>query len=78
MADLANKLKIKYGLRNDPTPEQIRRWEESTREAIARGIPRERAGETAAQANFIGYKQTVYASEADTIETLLLEAGKKK
>jgi hypothetical protein len=77
MAALAHNLKIKYGLRNDPSESLVRAWAEATRASIARGVDREEAGRDAAKALFIDYRTHHYASEADTIEMLLRQAGGK-
>lgn len=76
MADGADRLRIKYGLRNQPTSRQVRDWADLTRKYISQGVSQEGAGDAAARSLFIDYRTTVYASEADTIEMLLREAGK--
>jgi|tagenome__1003787_1003787.scaffolds.fasta_scaffold13410062_1 hypothetical protein len=77
LASAAQSLRIKYGLRNDPSEFQVRAWAELTRDFIKRGVNRDKAGEQAAQKLFVDYRTHVYATEADTIEMLLLQAERK-
>jgi hypothetical protein len=77
MADAGNSLKIKYGLRNNPTESQIKAWAQLTRESIRTGSLREEAGEAAAKLLFPDYRTHHYASQADEIEALLRAAEGK-
>jgi hypothetical protein len=77
VAALGHKLRMKYGLRDEPTEAQVRAWLETTQAAIRRGADRERAGDEAARALFPTYRTHIYAPEADTIEMLLREAEGK-
>jgi hypothetical protein len=72
-----DKLRIKYGLPDNPTPELVDRWRERTEQNIKAGYSREGAGRVAAAGLFPGFETRVYASEADTIDTLLTEALRK-
>ncbi len=76
MADIGQSLKIKYGLRDRATPEQIRRWEALVRQYLDRGVPPEDAGRAAAKDVFPDFQKYFYKSEADTLEALLRELGK--
>lgn len=64
-------LMIKYGLRGHPSPAQIERWVAEVERLIAAGVASEEAGERAASAIFPSYNTCIYASEADTITSLL-------
>jgi hypothetical protein len=72
-----DRLRIKYGLAINPTPEMVDRWRLNTNKYIADGFGKEVAGRRAASAIFAGFETRLYASEADTIDTLLTEALKK-
>jgi hypothetical protein len=76
-ADAAHGLRIKYGLRRDPEAAQVEAWARRTRELIKRGSKPDEAGASAAKELFPDYRTHVYASEADTLLTLL-EAAEKK
>lgn len=71
-------LRIKYGLRVDPTDAQIRQWVQATRESIMQGKSHEAAGWDAAARFFAGVGEIKYAAEADTIEALLEEIKKRE
>ncbi len=71
MADIRHNLRIKYGLRNDPAQDLVRRWVQTTESLIRAGEARERAGRVAASEIFPDFNTMVYASEADDIESLL-------
>ena len=75
--DLKVALRIKYGLQNDPTDEQVQQWANSTRIAIAQGESAESAGRVAAYRNFSDVGTVKYAAEADTITSLLDEVKKR-
>lgn len=77
MADIAHSLRIKYGLRRDPSLEEISRWRDRTVGFIDRGFGREDAGQRAAALVFPDYNTVKYASEADDIGWLLDQAGNK-
>ena len=76
--EIRTALRIKYGLRVDPTDTQIRQWAHATREAIARGESRDSAGRTAASRFFAGVGSVKYAAEAETIQALLEEIKKRE
>lgn len=71
MSDASHNLKIKYGLRSEPTDAQAKLWAQVTRQVASQGHVLEAAGAAAAKQLFPDYKTVVYASEADTIEALL-------
>ena len=77
MADAGANLRIKYGLRSDPSSTSIARWAQLARSYINSGQKPEDAGHLAAKLVFPDYKTHVYASEADTIEALLRAAEGK-
>lgn len=72
-----DRLRIKYGLPDNPTTDAVSRWSARTNQLIAEGKSREGAGRIAAAGIFPGFETRVYASEADTIDTLLTEALRK-
>ena len=71
MSDATHNLKIKYGLRTEPTDVQAKFWAQVTRQVASQGHGLETAGSAAAKQIFPDYRTAVYASEADTIEALL-------
>ena len=75
--DLKVALRIKYGLSNDPTDEQVQQWANAARNSIARGESAEAAGYVAAYRNFSDVGTVKYAAEADTITSLLEEVKKR-
>lgn len=77
MADSGHGLRIKYGLRDNPTEIKIRDWARETRKHIDRGVGREQAGETAAKLIFPDYRTHHYAAQANEIEALLRAAEGK-
>lgn len=77
MADIGHSLFIKYGLKQHPTQQQIDAWVSLVETLILAGIEKERAGDQAAAKIFPDYNTCVYASQADTIMTLL-DAAKRK
>jgi hypothetical protein len=77
MADAAHGLRIKYGLRNNPTDAQVSTWASQTRQYINTGMEREAAGAAAAKLLFPDYRTHHYASQADEIEALLRAAEGK-
>ena len=70
----AHNLKIKYGLRNEPTDAQVKLWAQVTRQVASQGHALDTSGAAAAKQVFPDYRTVVYASEADTIEALLKAA----
>lgn len=78
MATASTSLRIKYGLGNDPTSTQAAEWARLVRQYISNGLTREAAGERAAKYLFPDFRTHVYASEADTIDTLLRLVDEKK
>lgn len=77
MAAAGHALKIKYGLGSDPGASQQSEWARLTRQLINEGHSRDQAGELAAKKLFPDYKTHIYASEADTLDTLLRLAEQK-
>lgn len=77
MASIAHKLLIKYGLAHTPTETQALEWTQRTQRLIQLGVAQDAAGEQSAKALFPDYRTRIYASEADTIEMLLREAGRR-
>ena len=77
MAAAGHGLLIKYGLASEPTPAQTARWAELVRQFIRQGMTRDAAGDAAAKQIFTDYRTRVYASEGDTIDTLLRLADGK-
>ena len=71
MSDASHNLKIKFGLRNEPTEAQTKLWAQVTRQVASQGHSLDAAGAAAAKQIFPDYRTVVYASEADTIEALL-------
>ncbi len=78
MSNLSSRLMIKFGLPpGHPTNEEVIRWLEKVMFYINNGFQVEEAGHKAAQETFYGYRTYRYSSQADSIETLLMEAKKK-
>lgn len=77
MADIGHNLMIKYGLPRAPSQDLIDRWIRTTEALIQQGHEREIAGSAAAKQIFPGFQTHMYASEADTIESLLGRARDK-
>lgn len=71
MADVGNNLRIKFGLRNNPSIEQQRQWANVVDLLVKQGYSLDLAGQMAAKQLFPDFGQMVYASEGDTIEMLL-------
>jgi hypothetical protein len=74
---IGHSLMIKYGLKGAPSEAKANEWVNLVQEYIRKGIASETAGVLAAKAIFPDYNTMVYASEADTIEALLREAGRR-
>lgn len=74
MSDVAHNLRIKYGLTNQPTDDQVKLWAQVTRRLATQGLSQEQAGAAAAQQVFPDFRTMVFKSEADTIEALLRAA----
>jgi len=77
MADIGNSLKIKYGLRSDPSRALQDQWIQRTEAFQKQGYSNEEAGARAAALIFPDVNTCVYASEADTITSLLGRAKNK-
>ena len=71
MADAGDRIRIKYGLRNNPTSTQQQQWAAAVERLIGQGHTREEAGRLAAKETFSDFGTMFYASESDTIEMLL-------
>lgn len=68
---IAVKLRIKFGLVDDSSLDQIAAWSAAVAAGIARGDDPEEAGRSAAFDHFEGVDRCFYASEADSIMALL-------
>ena len=71
MADAGHRLRIKFGLINEPSQQGQASWAAVVSLLVSRGYSAADAGEMAAKQLFPDYRQRVYASEGDTIEMLL-------
>lgn len=71
MADVGDRIRIKYGLRNNPSLTQQQQWAAAVERLVGQGYSREDAGRMAAKELFSDFGTMVYASEGDTIEMLL-------
>lgn len=71
MADAGHNLKIKYGLRGDPSDQLISKWVAEVTRLKNAGFSSEDAGSRAAAAVFPDFQTHFYASVADDIESLL-------
>ena len=71
MADVGDRIRIKYGLRNNPSLTQQQQWAAVVERLVSQGHSREEAGRMAAKETFSDFDSLVYASESDTIEMLL-------
>jgi len=71
---IEHKLRIKYGLRDYPTSDQLEVWLRLVDTLIAKGHDPEEAGREAAIQAFGGVDQVLLLSEADTIAALLARA----
>ena len=72
MQDLARRLRVKYGLKNNPTAEQITKF----RRLVNKYIPEldgdaDKAARKAAALVFPDFETMFYGSQGDTLETLL-------
>lgn len=77
MANAANGLRIRFGLRNQPTDAQITQWAQLARKLIDMGYSSDQAGTAAAKQIFPDFNNVFYGSEADTIMALLRLAENK-
>lgn len=75
MANIGHSLKLKYGLASEPSKAMVDRWYALTLQYIRNGESSASAGSKAAAYLFPDFNTHFYASEADTIEALLREAG---
>ncbi len=71
MADIGRKFVVKFGLDEAPPPERLQSWKRAVRQYIENGFGSEQAGQLAAKAFFPDYGACMYASEAESTETLL-------
>lgn len=74
---LPHRLRIKYGLTEYPSDEEITRWLATTRDYIQNGMDAETAGRRAALDSFGELDAIILLSEADTIQALLARAAAK-
>lgn len=77
MPSAGHGMRIKYGLRDNPSADQQSQWARLVRRYIDQGWEREAAGHRAAADLFPDYKTRVYAAEADTLEALLRAAEER-
>lgn len=70
-------LRIKYGLINDPSDLDVTRWHMQYLRFRVEGLEPEHAGHRAAKEVFPDYGRMKYASNADTIESLLEEIKRR-
>ncbi len=77
MASISRELMIKYGLPSGPSQTQADQWVQLVNAYIAQGFSAEDAGSRAANMVFTGVGTHFYASEADTITSLLGRAKDK-
>jgi hypothetical protein len=77
MAAASHRLMVKYGLGHSPTDAEVARWAAAVRQLINSGSRHEDAGALAARQVFADYNTRKYASQADTLETLLRLAEQK-
>lgn len=77
MADIGHSLMIKYGLSRQPTKAEGDRWAQEVESLKRQGVSAEEAGRRAAQAILPGFKTKIYASEGDTVESMLLKVKDK-
>lgn len=78
MIPIEVKLKVKYGMRRDPSDEQIAAWWEEVGRLVSAGEDPENAGRAAAVTHFQGVDECVYGSEADNIAALLNALAAKR
>lgn len=77
MFDVYHKLYIKYGLSGRPSEYEVNQWVALVEKYIQEGTDPELAGAKAARQIFPSFGKFVYASQADTIKTLLDAARRK-
>lgn len=73
----ALQLKIRYGLRDDPSAERVALWAADTAARIANGEDPDGAGRAAAFSHLEGVETRIYLSEADNVEALLKALAQK-
>lgn len=78
VAAVSFKLRVKYGLQQDPTSIQVDAWTQLTDSYIRQGTPPEQAGQKAAKLLFADFGTKFYASEADDIVALLNAAKRRQ
>ncbi len=71
---LAHRLRITYGLTNDPDDAQMAEWAKRVEHHIQQGTDSVTAGRTAALEAFGELEAILYFSQADTIASLLAQA----
>lgn len=77
MASISHSLMIKYGLPSGPSQTQSDQWVQLVDALVRQGFSAEDAGRRAASQIFTGFETRVYASEADTIMSLIGRAKDK-
>lgn len=75
--NVAEDLRLRYGLERQPTQDEVLDWHRVTTNLISEGEPAEKAGDVAAKYVLPGYRTRLFKSEADNIEALLKELAKK-
>lgn len=76
--EAAHKLLIKYGLENEPSDLAVTLWSVRVTIRTRRGEDADTAGRAAAIETFKDFGTIKYASQADTIESLLEEIRRKE
>ena len=71
MADVGDRIRIKYGLTNNPSLDQQRRWADLVDQLVRQGYTPDDAGRMAAEQVFPDLGTRFYKSESDTIAMLL-------
>lgn len=74
----SNGLKLRFGLEQQPTNLQVKRWAEIAKRRMGPRYSADQAGVGAAKRVFPDYGTNIMNCEADTIESLLHLAGGKK
>jgi hypothetical protein len=77
VAEIGERLRIRFGLEKAPSKEQVTEWARLVRHLVVEGQRLDDAGTTAAKQTFPDFGKYVFKTEADTI-VALLEAAEKK
>lgn len=76
--NIKHSLYIRYGLQDYPSDKQVLEWVHQVEVLIEEGIEVNEAGTQAAKIIFQDYESILRFSEADTVQTLLAAARKRK